>query len=172
VIALVYAIAKMRKSSKVDLIIFGLIITTLMPYMHYYDLAPLAIVVLIKFIQSKNSFFGQAMVMFLVLPKEIGLIQNTAVLVSLVILIELIKTSNPTGLNKMPWNPRVTLLASALFCGLQLLNSSMNLSYRDAHILMTSESQILIWALLLLPKNQLSGIELAKSGSKSEKRNT
>jgi len=171
-ICLVFVIAKLRKSSVLDLIILGLIITTLMPYMHYYDLAPLAIIVLVKVIQSSYSYFGLALVMFLILPKEIGTIQNLAVLASLLIIIELIKIYNSTESNRMSWNPRIALYASALFCGLHLLNSSLSLSYRDAHTLMTSESMVLIWILLLLTKNQFSGLELETSLSKTEMRST
>ena len=144
-VSFLFSISRINKSPNLELVIFGLLTTTLIPYMHYYDLAPLAVIALVKFMQSKNSVFGGTITMFLILPREVNSWENVLILVCLVVLIELVKSGSLSDLIKKNSRSIKTIFAVATFCGLHAFNSQFSLSYRDGHTLMTSESMIMIW---------------------------
>jgi hypothetical protein len=144
-ISFLFSISRINKSPNLKLVILGLLTTALIPYMHYYDLAPLAVIALVKFMQSGNSVFGLTLIMFLILPREISSPENVLILVCLVILIQFVKSGSLSELIKNnSWCIR-TIFAVVTFCGLHAFNSQFNLNYRDGHTLMTSESMIMIW---------------------------
>lgn len=130
-----------------EIIIVGLLASSLMTYMHYYDLAPLAIICLAFILELNLSVLGTSLIMFLILPREITQSLNIVTLFALVFIVIVLKSEIFQGRDKL--RALIRLIISILvFLSLHLINASMNLDYRMTHALMTTETMILIWTYL------------------------
>lgn len=145
----VFSIFMLRKCSHIDLVFIGLIISSLMTYMHYYDLAPLAILATGKFMRDKLDILGTSLIMFLILPREFTSASNLLILLVIMLIIASLRFRD----QKIEQGIRRFILifsgAALVFLTLHKFNFAMNLDYRMTHTLMTSESMVLIWTYLL-----------------------
>lgn len=147
---LLFAIVKVKSLEILQLIYLGLMASTLMTYMHYYDLAPLAICVLVQFFIRPHSYVSLATLMFLILPREIYEAQNLLVFVALLLLLNCVPPNRVE-----PLNARIlsTLKASLIFGTLHFINGQANWDYRLIHSLVTSETMLLVFLVLLRVKD-------------------
>lgn len=136
-----------QKISQINLIFFGLIASSLMTYMHYYDLAPLSIFALVYFSKKRLSILGLTCVMFMILPREIDSIRNLLFLVILTFLLIRFIANKPEGkLSALLYVGSST----AIFLGVHLVNHLLALGYRLGHALVTTQTMIFaIWFLFI-----------------------
>ena len=130
-----------KKFSLNDLVLIGLIASSFMTYMHYYDLAPLSIFALVIFSKNSDSILGLACVMFMILPREIGTTRNVIILILLIALIFYFFEIQFGGV----LNSLISIgLVFSTFFGLHLVNHLLALDYRLSHALITTQTMILI----------------------------
>lgn len=163
-LVLAYGVARAKKLENLELIYLGLVASALMTYMHYYDLAPLAVCVLVRLFAKLNNPISLATLMFLILPREISNAQNLIVFVMLVALFNYISSDRAEAVYGRALNAST---ASLLFGALHILNSQLNWEYRLTHALVTSETMFLIFLVLLgnlnLTKNKCANQEVAST---------
>lgn len=145
-LVLAYGVVRAKKLENLELIYLGLVASTLMTYMHYYDLAPLAVCVLVRLFSKPTNLISLATFMFLILPREISSAQNLIVFVTLVLLFNYTSSDCAQALGNRARN---ISKSSLIFGALHLLNSQLNWEYRLAHALVTSETMFLIYLVLL-----------------------
>ncbi len=136
-----------QKASQRDLVFLGLIASSLMTYMHFYDLAPLSVFALAIFSNKKISILGLTCVMLTILPREIDSIRNLVFLVILTCILIRFIVTKPEG--KLTTSIYVGT-ATAVFLGIHLVNYLLALEYRLGHALVTTQTMILvIWFLFI-----------------------
>jgi len=143
-----------------DLVLIGLIASSLMTYMHYYDLAPLSVFTLAIFSKNAKSILGLASLMFMILPREVGSFRNVVILILLTTLIMLfIEIKSDGAFDRLI----VIGLATLTFIGLHLVNYLLALEYRLGHALVATQTLILILSFTLRKLNLTGGLESSAS---------
>jgi hypothetical protein len=159
-----YGVVRAKKLENLELIYLGLLASSLMTYMHYYDLAPLAVCVLVRLFSKPNNLISLATVMFLILPREISNAQNLIVFFMLIALFNFVSSNQAEPLYRRALS---ALKASLLFGALHILNFQLNWEYRLTHALVTSETMFLIFLVLLgnsnLTKNKSVGVAVVNT---------
>ena len=145
-LVLAYGVARAKKLENLELIHLGLIASTLMTYMHYYDLAPLAVCVLVRLFSKPNNLISLATIMFLILPREISSAQNLIVFSTLIAIFTYVSSDQGDPLYRRALSASK---ASLLFGALHFLNTQLDWEYRLTHALVTSETMFLIFLVLL-----------------------
>lgn len=151
-LVLVYGVARAKNLENLELIYLGLIASTLMTYMHYYDLAPLAVCVLVRLFTKPNNLISLATIMFLILPREISSAQNLIVFSTLIAIFTYASSDQAEPLYRRALSASKALL---IFGALHILSSQLDWEYRLTHALVTSETMFLIF-LVLLGNNNLT----------------
>jgi hypothetical protein len=135
-----------KRLSPTDLIVVGLITSSFMTYMHYYDLAPLSVCTLVVLSKHTKSILGLSCVMFMILPREIETTRNVFIFILLTVLIVRFLEINYGGISN---GFRSIGLALSIFFGLHLMNHLLDFDYRLGHALVTTQTMILIlWFML------------------------
>ena len=137
--------------------------------MHYYDLAPLAIIVLVGFLGKKMEYLGTLLIMFLILPREISQPNNLIIFCLLLTLIILVKSTEITHLQRKQKCFNYVLTGIVGFVFLHSFNRYIGFNYRMTHTLMTSESVLMIWIYLILALRTKLNICLDGLGVQKEK---
>lgn len=157
----------LQKASINQILIYGLTASSFLTYMHYYDLAPLAIVVLVMYLETKNSIIGFSLIMFLFLPREIQDPVNLLVLIILILISLLAKLSNRTLENFSKFYLIKIFLAALTYGAFQFANSVMESSYRLGHAVMTSETMLLTYLFIYLQHPSRFRIDFGKRKQRS-----
>lgn len=146
VVVVIIGVIYREKLDQKSLLYLGLTASTLLTYMHYYDLAPLAVCVLVRYFANPNSAFALATMMFLILPREVGSWPNLVVFISLCFLL-LSVTSEQVAF----WQIKANHLSKAflIFSIIHLLNAQLDWDYRLVHALVTSETMMMAILVLL-----------------------
>jgi hypothetical protein len=139
-----------------DLVLIGLIISSFMTYMHYYDLAPLSVCTLVIFSKNSKSILGLSSLMFMMLPREVGTVRNVFILLLLTTLIILFIQMKNDGVRD---NILAIGLATSTFVGLHLVNHQLALEYRLGHALVTTQTMILILSFIISRSKLTQGLE-------------
>jgi hypothetical protein len=153
----------LARSSRNEIVIYGLIVSSLLTYMHYYDLAPLAIISLVLCVENRNSVIGLSLVMFLFLPREILVPINLLILLILVLVFQVCRYSNLESLGYGKSSLVTLCKATFIYALIHIANVSMGVSYRIGHAVMTSETMILIFSYLYFYKLNFLKIDSTKS---------
>ena len=145
-----------EKFSLRDLVLIGLILSSFMTYMHYYDLAPLSVCILVLLSKNSKSILGLSTLMFMILPREVGTVRNVLILLLLTSLISLfIQMKN--------YRVRDSLIAIGLamstFIGLHLVNYLLAFEYHLGHALVTTQTMILILSFIISKSKLTQGLE-------------
>jgi hypothetical protein len=153
----------LARLSRNQIVSYGFVLSSLLTYMHYYDLAPLAIIALIVCLENKNSVIGFSLVLFLFLPREILVPLNLLILVVLVFVLQFCRYSNHKLLSDDKSSTITFFKGIFVFALIHIANSSMGLSYRIGHAVMTSETMVMIFFYLYLNNLKILKIDSTKS---------
>ena len=145
-----------EKFSLRDLVLIGLILSSFMTYMHYYDLAPLSVCILVLLSKNSKSILGLSTLMFMILPREVGTVRNVLILLLLTSLISLfIQMKNDRVRDSL-----IAIgLAMSTFIGLHLVNYLLALEYHLGHALVTTQTMILILSFIISKSKLTQGLE-------------
>jgi hypothetical protein len=141
------------------LVLSGLIASSFMTYMHYYDLAPLAVFTLVVFSKNSKSILGLACIMFMILPREFDSNRNLFTLILLTFLIVYFFDAKRSRLT----NTLISIgLATSAFSGLHLINYVVGFDYRLGHALVTTQTMVLIICFTIIKLKLIQGLEFGQ----------
>ena len=146
ILILALSVRRIKKLSNTNLVQIGLVLSSLMTYMHYYDLAPLAVCVLIRYFIGQQSSLVLATILFMFLPREISSVSNLIILTGLLTLLILVKPQDGSNLSRAA---KHVSKSAMIYCGLHLLNSQLNWDYRLLHAAVTSQTMFMIFLVFL-----------------------